>query len=359
MHPIVENAYAKFNKIIATYDVGGLSGRIWNDYHNGFSPISYTSVNLFDYVYAIGSIELNTVPTIPTFKAVGGLIGEVEAVVTNAFVNVDITPSTFDGLAIGAVFGIVTDPLTSQEVDHISPITQLGKIYYDSNVILKVGSNELSVANGYDDIPVQITDNIISDDILDVLNLNFLTTVGNWTSAAWDVAATPNNNSMWNLLDYSLTLSDQLFFTITATLGAETIPIYDLNPIIVRESNEDNSLFPDLVFTLTLNTSYYSYYVPEDPVAFNAPNTTIGFSRQIPTGMTIVHSINSNEMTITLSASDALDTDLIDQFSGYINVFTTKIIPGNPLGSPDRLEYGVINLPTIMFVFVETEITEQ
>jgi hypothetical protein len=354
MHPFVENAYAKFNKIIGTYNVGGLSGRIWNDYHDGSTQITYSSVNSFEYVYAIGSIELDTVPIIPVsiqLAAVGGLVGEVESVFKNAFADVDISPTSSDKLAIGAVFGIVADPLAAQSVSHIVPTTDFGKIYYESNISNKIGANQLGSSIDSD------IANITSQSISNVINFTFLTTAGNWSNAAWDVATAPNNNFMWNLDGSSLVLSDLPFFTITASLGGASISTQNLNPIVVRESNSNDSTFPNLVITLTLKSNYYSYYVPSDPVAFNAPTTSIGFSRAIPAGINITHSINSNVMTITLSSTGGLNSNLIDQFSGFIYVFTTRAIPGNPNGDPSRESYGSINLPTIMFEFLDAAVS--
>ena len=362
MHPFVENAYAKFNKIIATYNVGGLSGRIWNDYDDDGQALGYSNVNSFEYVYVSGIIDLNTVPTIPVNAAVGGLIGEVESVIKNAIVDVDITPAEVPGLAIGAVFGIVADPVVAQSLGQIDgPSTSFGKIYYDSNITAKVGSNELGP--DYDSDIANITSKIIAD----ALDINFLTILenNNWTNAAWDVTAVPSNTfNMWNLSGLSLSLSSQPLYTVTATLGGVAIN-NTLNPVVIRESNSDNNTIPELIFTLTLNSSYYSFYDPTDPNQKNtrpditdyddlSPQVRLGFSKIYLHGLLIDHAVNSNVMTITISAPNGIENSTLrQQFAAFVYVYITRKIPATVPSQNVENVYNFINLPTIMFEFID------
>jgi hypothetical protein len=358
MHPFVENAYAKFNKIIATYNVGGLSGRIWNDYLDGSQALGYSNVNSFEYVYVSGIIDLNTVPTIPVYAAVGGLIGEVESVIKNAIVDVDITPAEVIGLAIGAVFGIVADPVVAQSLGQIDgPSTSFGQIYYSSNIDDKVADNELDLDT---ELTEQIDLNITSKVIAETLDPIFLTTSGNWTTAAWDVTSVPSNTfNMWNLSGLSLSLSSQPLITVTATLGGVAIN-NTLNPVVITESNSNNDTIPELIFTLTLNSSYYSFYDPTDLNQHNvsgpdsSPGVEFGFSKIYRHGLLIVHAVNSNVMTITISAPNGIENSTLrQQFAAFVYVYITRKIPATVPSQNVENVYNFINLPTIMFEFID------
>ena len=349
MHPHVENAYARFDKIIATYRVGGLSGRIWNDYSS-----IYGTLNSIEYVYAIGSIELNTDLMPVTAYGNGGLIGEVESVVKNAFVDVDITPTSLVDQFIGDVFGIIVDP---NSINADENATQVGKIYF-------VDQPD-SVTVGYNEINAVIT-GIESKTSLEILNFTFLSTGSNWSDeTAWDVTDNPSGTfKMWNLSGSTLSLTSQSLFSITATLDNQAISLE--NPITLAENDGNDGTLLTLVITLTLNSNDYSIYVPSDPVMFNFPDATTTFSTNIPTGLEISHVISENkkeiEVTISTGISNLESSNFINQFVGFITVFTIRDnLPSSIGNTPsDLYNQHFIDLPIIIFDFLEdVVITEE
>jgi hypothetical protein len=276
----------------------------------------------------------------------GGLIGEVESVVKNAFVDVDITPTSLVGQFIGDVFGIIVDP---NSINADENATQVGIIYF-------VDQPD-SVTVGYNEIDAVIT-GIISKTSLEIFNFMFLSTDSNWSDdTAWDVTDNPSGTfKMWNLSESTLSLNSQSRFSITATLDNQAISLE--NPITLAENDGNDGTLLTLVITLTLNSNDYSIYVPSDPVWFNFPDATTTFSTNIPTGLEIskVISENRKEIVVTISTGGFLEvSNFINQFVGFITVFTIRDNLPSSIGNEptDLYNQHFIDLPIIIFDFLE------